>query len=474
MNRSRSAALALVVFAGALAPSAALAQSTQSFEIRQSLRAGRAHVPEQLLVQFRADVDDASQTQLLGRINAQRVEALVRRSNRQDRKGDLILIKIPRGQSVADAMTVLETDSRVEFAEPNWVYTKQQVANPNDQLNFNLWGMMGSTTSPSNAFGSGALAAWNAGKKCDPAVHIGVIDEGIMTSHTDLRANIWVNAGDSSVDGIDNDGNRYIDDTNGWDFAGRNRTVYDGTSDDHGTHVAGTIAATANNATGVWGVCPTAKLISAKFLGSTGGTTADAILAVDYITNLKTSKTLRIVATNNSWGGGGFSKGLYDAISRANSADILFIAAAGNDSLNIDATASFPAAYGNPPTTYGVAPLPNVIAVAAIASTGALATFSNYGATTVHLGAPGVGIYSTVPGRKNASSYASYNGTSMATPHVAGAAALYASLNPCAKAAQIKSAILSNAVPTASLTAKTITGGRLDVSKFQNETTCGN
>jgi subtilisin family serine protease len=203
-------------------------------------------------------------------------------------------------------------------------------------------------------------------------------------------------------------------------------------------------------------------MLGAKFLGSRGGTTANAIKAVDYFTGLK-NKGLNIVATNNSWGGGGFSQALKDAIDRANAAGILFVAAAGNSGTNNDATASYPSGYSSA----------NIIAVASITSAGGLSSFSQYGATTVDIGAPGSSIWSTVPvsgGKgKNAtvgSGYASYNGTSMATPHVTGAVALYKSINPSATAAQIKAAIMGSTTPTASLAGKTVTGGRLNVSGF--------
>ena len=176
------------------------------------------------------------------------------------------------------------------------------------------------------------------------------------------------------------------------------------------------------------------------------------------MTGLK-NKGLNLVATNNSWGGGGFSQGLQDAIGRADTAGVLFIAAAGNSGANNDTTASYPSNYPNA----------NIIAVAATTNTGALASYSQYGATTVDLGAPGSGIWSTVPKRaqgKIVSGYASYNGTSMATPHVTGAAALYKAYNTSATAAQIKSAILSTVVPTPGLAGKTVTGGRLNVSSF--------
>ena len=185
--------------------------------------------------------------------------------------------------------------------------------------------------------------------------------------------------------------------------------------------------------------------------------------AVDYFTDLKTRHGLNIVATNNSWGGGGFSQALLDAITRAAKQSILFIAAAGNggsDGIgdNNDSVASYPSGYD---TTVG-AGYDAVIAVAAIDKLGARAGFSNYGATTVDLGAPGVAVMSTTA--RNL--YESYSGTSMATPHVTGGAALYASTNPGASDTTIKNAILVAAAPTASLAGKTVTGGRLNVGGF--------
>jgi subtilisin family serine protease len=206
-------------------------------------------------------------------------------------------------------------------------------------------------------------------------------------------------------------------------------------------------------------MCWHAKLISAKFLGKQGGTTANAVKAVSYITDLKARQGLNIVATNNSWGGGGYSQALKDAIDAAGGQNILFIAAAGNDGANIDATPSYPAGYDSA----------NIISVAAIDKNGALASWSNYGATRVDIGAPGVGIVSTLPlAQKGAivSGYGSYSGTSMATPHVTGAAALYASRHPGASAAEIKAAIIGSAIATPSLAGKTVTGGRLNVSGF--------
>jgi subtilisin family serine protease len=216
----------------------------------------------------------------------------------------------------------------------------------------------------------------------------------------------------------------------------------------------------SDNGIGVAGVCWSVKLLNAKFLGSRGGTTANAVKSVDYFTDLKARHGINLVATSNSWGGGGFSQALADAITRANTAGILFIAAAGNSTYNCDtSTACYPAEYTSA----------NVLTVASITSTGAISSFSNYGATTIDIGAPGSAIWSTVPKSskgKIIASYASYSGTSMATPHVSGAAALYAAYHPGSSAATIKGAIMSSATPTASLSGKTVTGGRLNVSGF--------
>jgi subtilisin family serine protease len=370
--------------------------------------------------------------------------------------------------SVMEAIRRLENHPAVEFAEPNWVYTHQEVSNDPFYLDGSLWGMYGDLTTPANPFGSQAAEAWNLGYIGSAAVYVGVIDEGIQFTHPELTENVWTNPFDL-VDGSDNDGNGYIDDIHGWDFYGNDNSVYDGAGDDHGTHVTGTIAAKGGNGTGVAGVNWNVTYIAAKFLGPSGGTTADAVEAVEYLTNLKTSHGLNIVALNSSWGGGGYSQSLHDAIIRAAKTGILFIAAAGNGdwrgrAINNDRTPYYPACYDTSKgtSTETAASYDAVIAVAAIDSAGAKASWSNYGAKTVDLGAPGVNVLSTIP----TDAYAYGSGTSMATPHVTGAAALYAAANPVATAAQIKAKILASVTPTASLSGKTVTGGRLNISKM--------
>ena len=310
-----------------------------------------------------------------------------------------------------------------------------------------------------------AADAWAAGNVGATNVYVGIIDEGVMP-HDDFGVNVWTNPGEIAGNGVDDDGNGYVDDVRGWDFDGNDNTTYDGTQDDHATHVAGTIGAVGGNGFGVAGVNWNVTMIPAKFLGRRGGTTANAVKAVDYLTDLKSRYGINLVATNNSWGGGGFSQALLDAINRGGNAGILFIAAAGNGGSdgvgdNNDTAASYPSNYVCQSSSGDC-----VIAVAAITSTGAKSGFSNYGAATVDLGAPGSAIVSTVPTKKGTSGYASYSGTSMATPHVTGAAALYASTHSGATAAQIKAAILSSVIATPSLAGRTVTGGRLNVGGF--------
>jgi subtilisin family serine protease len=443
----------------------------QSGHALAASKKGEEFVPDELLVQFRKDADESEINDAKARI-----AALTKRELREGNggKGRLELESIRGGVTVADAIALLKDHPAVEIVEPNWIYRHAAVSNDPFYVNNQLFGMYGDLTTPANQFGSQAGEAWAAGFTGSNGVIVGVIDEGIDLNHPDLAANIWTNPFDP-VDGIDNDGNGKIDDVHGWDFANNDNTIFDGaagsTVDQHGTHVSGTIGGVGGNGIGVAGVNWNVTIISGKFLGPNGGTTADAVSAVDYFTDLKTRHGMNIVALNNSWGGGGFSQALADAITRAAKADILFIAAAGNGDvfgrgLNNDTTASYPSNYN---TTVGSATEPaasydSVIAVAAIDSTGAKASFSNYGATTVDLGAPGVAVNSTTPGN----TYSSFSGTSMATPHVTGAAALYASINPGSSALAIRNAILdaARATPTASMAGITVTGGRLNVGGF--------
>ena len=415
-------------------------------------------VPNEIIVKFKEGTEVSKKALVFEKLGGKMKEKiLTKMMEKQGDKDGINLISI--SGSVADALAKAKNLPEIEYAEPNYIYQHFATSNDTYYTNGSLWGMYGDASPlKTNAFGSQAGEAWAAGHTGSTAVFIGIIDEGYMYTHEDLTANAGTNPGEIAGNGIDDDNNGYKDDVYGWDFDGNNNSVFDGTGDDHGTHVAGTIGGVGGNGIGVAGVCWSVKLLDAKFLGNRGGTTANAVKAVDYFTGLK-AKGLNIVATNNSWGGGGFSQALKDAIDRADAAGILFIAAAGNSGTNNDATPSYPSNYTSA----------NVIAVAATTSTGGLASFSQYGATTVDLGAPGSGIWSSIPkksGKNIVSSYASYSGTSMATPHVTGAVALYASTHQGATAAQIKAAILGSVVATPSLAGKCATGGRLNVSGF--------
>lgn len=424
-------------------------------------------VSGELLVQFRADATDEDEARILGKISGEALEHIRTRPMIAEGRGKLVLIYHQPDIPQNVAIKILKDDSAVEFVEPNFIYTHQETSN--DTYYNLLWGMYGDTTTPSNTYGSQAAEAWAAGCIGSADVYVGVVDEGIQYTHPDLQANVWTNAFDLP-DGVDNDGNGYIDDINGWDFYHKDNTIYDGGTvtsrlDKHGTHVTGTIGGKGGNGIGIAGINWNVTYISAKILEKgTGGTALNAAKALDYLTDLKTRHGLNIVAINNSYGGSGFSRTLLNAINRAGDAGILIIAAAGNggsDSVGDDNDSApfYPSSYQ---CTSNGKDYDCVISVAAITNNGSISSFSNYGAVSVDLGAPGSNIASTV----NYNKYQFLSGTSMATPHVTGAAALYASRHPGATASEIKAAILSSTIPTASLSGKTVTGGRLNVGEF--------
>lgn len=439
--RVRRAVRSVAVLLGALALglSAAVAQP----------KGPPHHAPDVVLVGFQPGASAAD------RVAARRAVGALRASPVSRLAPDAEVMNLPPGMAVDQAIKALMRSPAVRYAEPDYILQKAAGSNDPDYAGDRLWGMYGDATSPANAFGSQAGEAWAANRTGSRQVYVGVIDEGIDVTHPDLAANIWVNPFEIAGNGIDDDGNGFVDDVNGWDFVSNDNTVGDGADDDHGTHVAGTIGALGGNGAGVAGVNWQVTMISAKFLGTSGGTTANAVRAVDYITDLKIRHGLNIVATSNSWGGGGFSQTLLDAISRAGQRDILFIAAAGNSTSNNDLGGYYPSGYACA-TSSG---WDCVVSVASITSSGAISSFSSYGATTVDLGAPGSDIRSTLPG----GTYGNYSGTSMATPHVSGAAALCASIDPTQSGRELRAALVGSTAPTDSLAGKTATNGRLDI-----------
>ena len=349
------------------------------------------------------------------------------------------------GAGVREVVGWASRTAGVAYVEPDFAFTPTAV--PNDVSFGQLWGLnnSGQSGGVSNV-DINAPEAWNT-TTGSRSVVVAVIDTGIDYRHPDLASNVWTNPREVAGDGIDNDGNGYVDDIHGYDFANNDGDPMD--DNGHGTHVSGTIGAAGNNGSGVAGVNWQVSIMGLKFLsGSGSGSTSGAIAAINYATRMRRDFGINIVATNNSWGGGGFSTALRDAIEAGGQAGILFVAAAGNESNNNDATPSYPASYTSQ----------SIIAVAAVDRSGNLAGFSNYGTSSVDVAAPGVSIVSTTPN----GNYASYSGTSMATPHVTGTVALLAAANPQATAAQIRTAILSTTTPLASLSGRVATGGMLN------------
>jgi len=340
----------------------------------------------------------------------------------------------------------LSADHRTEQVEPDYVV--KAISIPNDPRFSELWGLKNNNSKVD----INVLPAWETTTGSRDVV-VGVIDTGIDCTHPDLADNCWVNPGEDGTDGqgkdkrsngIDDDSNGYIDDWRGWNFINETNNATD--DNRHGTHVAGTIGAVGNNNLGVVGVNWQVSLVPLKFLDSSGsGYISDAIEAVEYATKMK------FFATNNSWGGGPYNDLMLQAIQRADSAGIHFVAAAGNSGSNNDVTPQYPANYD----------VPNVISVAAINSTGALASFSCWGKTTVDVAAPGDGILSTVPGNQ----YESLRGTSMATPHVTGAIALIKAKFPGDAPQTIRNRLLQSvtALPDSTQAERIRTGGMINL-----------
>ncbi|MEK7728634.1 MAG: S8 family serine peptidase [candidate division KSB1 bacterium] len=388
----------------------------------------------------------------------------------------IFVLKAEPNQDLTQLVQNLQNESNVEYAEPNYLYYASDT--PNDPDYNRLWGMnnTGQTGGTADA-DIDAPEAW-AITKGDTSIVVGVIDTGVDYKHPDLAANMWTNQNEdawadpndpNTGNGIDDDNNGYVDDWRGWDFANNDNDPFD--DNGHGTHVSGTIGGAGNNAVGVVGVNWKVKIMPLKFLtGSGSGSLSAAISAIAY------ANSFGVNVTNNSWGGGGRSQALEDAIKAAHAANSLFVAAAGNAGTDNDASANYPSNYD----------VPNVLAVAAIDHKGDRAIWgsggggtpglcgcngtgggganppgSNYGATTVDLGAPGKDILSTTPNN----TYSTFSGTSMATPHVAGIAALTLSKFPDLTDVQLKDKLMRSVDPSPSLQGKTVTGGILNALK---------
>ncbi|MBE3574316.1 MAG: PKD domain-containing protein [Firmicutes bacterium] len=450
--------------------------------------------PERILVRFK----DSSSVNTV-QAAAERFQALGLQlektahfgpSKRFPRGLDIHIVKVPKGTDVRREAAELSRRPEILYAEPDYkVYRDGAPVFPSDPY-FNLmWGLHnpGASQMPPQAddpeLSAPAVAdadidmpeGWSI-RTDSPEVIVGLIDTGAYVDHPDLAAHIWTNPGEIPDNGIDDDGNGYVDDIHGWDFYDGDNTVWDPDqrdqygylADEHGTHTAGTIGALSDNAMGVAGISWDIKIIILKFLGPEGGFTSDAILALQYAAQAGAK------LTNNSWGGGAYSQALKDAIEGTG---MLFVAAAGNSGTNNDATPHYPSSYDSP----------NIIAVAATMQNDEPASYPGwwstcYGATSVDLFAPGGYILSTVPpdpppgpGQPPEEAYAFFYGTSMATPHVSGVAALVMSQYPTLPlypgapgwtegSPSVKSLILDTVDRKPALAGKCVTGGRLNAA----------
>ncbi|MES2963105.1 MAG: S8 family serine peptidase [Bdellovibrionota bacterium] len=356
-------------------------------------------------------------------------------------RDDVVLVQRPIAETKTSAMKTLRSLSYVRAVEPNFIYRANRA--PDDTNYKELWGLRNTGALDSKMqkglprIDISAEDAWEitTGSK---AVVVAVIDTGIDFSIPDLKDNAWTNSAEANgAPGVDDDGNGYVDDIHGYDFAHDDGDPIDDHS--HGSHCAGTIGGRGNDGAGVVGVNWNVTLMAVKFLDENGsGNLANAVKAVDY------ARKMGAKIMSNSWGGGGKSAILEQAIEDAKAADVLFVAAAGNDGSDNDEFPTFPANYA----------VDNVLAVAAVDNRGELAAFSNFGVTTVHVAAPGVNVLSTTP---NGLKF--YSGTSMATPHVAGIAALVASVEPMLTYSELKAKVTSTARKTKALEGKVASGG---------------
>jgi subtilisin family serine protease/subtilisin-like proprotein convertase family protein len=351
--------------------------------------------------------------------------------------------------TVPQAIDLYRTVPGVQFAEPDFIIGYNRI--PNDSSFNALWGLNNLVGQATNTEADiNAPEAWEF-HQGSGATTVAILDTGIDYSHPDLASNMWTNPGEVAGDGADNDGNGLVDDVFGYDFANEDADPFD--DNGHGTHAAGTIGAVGDNGIGVVGVDWHARLMAVKFLGADGkGTMGNAIRALDYAVRMGAR------VSNNSWGGGGYSAAFCAAIEATRGVGHLFVAAAGNSGADNDATPNYPSSYA----------LDNVLAVAATDRQDQLGSFTNYGATSVDLAAPGVGILSTY---KNGQ-YATLSGSSMAAPYVAGAAAYLWDMHPEWSYAQVSGAILTTVDILPQLAGKVASSGRLNLARaaaFQDE-----
>ncbi len=414
----------------------------RQIQSRNKFRSAPDFVPGEILVRFREDAAKSKDSELRITTNGRQVNVHFERLLPRELVSGVRLARVPAQDTLA-VIEQLRARPDVLYAEPNYILRKTTL--PNDPRFNEQWGLQ-STSNPNADID--APQAWDTTTGSSNVV-VGVIDEGIDISHPDLAANIWTNPGETAGNNVDDDGNGFVDDIHGWDFANNDNTVYDGPGttpegdpiDAHGTHVAGVIGAVGNNGVGISGVNWQVRMLPMKFLGPNGGTTANVLRAYDYARSLlqawQTSGGTRganIRVLNNSYGGRGQSQLALDAIRALSDAGILFVASAGNESRDNDRFPVYPASYN----------VPNVVSVGAIDSSGLPASgFSNYGVRSVDLVAPGSQILSTTPN----DTYTEATGTSASAPHATGTAALICAAFPTQNLRRLRAALVYGGAP---------------------------
>ena len=358
-------------------------------------------------------------------------------------------VRLPDGMSVEDGVSTYKNMSEVTDAQPNYIYSIDLT--PNDPSYSQLYGMTRIS----------APAAWDTTTGSSSIV-VAVIDTGVNYNHEDLTTNMWRNPGEIVGNNVDDDGNGFVDDVYGYDFINSDNDPNDDNS--HGSHCAGTIGATGNNGLGVAGVNWNVRIMALKTHASNGNSTAAAVIAAFQYATMMKNRGVNIRVTSSSWSGApeapGYDQALKDAIDAAGNAGILNVFASGNGARNIDPSPEYPASYNSP----------SILSIAASDSNDNKASFSNYGVVSVDVAAPGVSILSTVLGT---SSYGFKSGTSMATPHTAGAAALLAAANPSLSMQSLKATLMNTVDTLPQWNGNVLTGGRINVAKaIQTQTNC--
>lgn len=397
----------------------------------------RAHVKGRLLVKLGHRVSPVSLAEIERGIGAKKIYSF-------SLVEGLYLYQLDPNINIEEAQqNFLQTGAAI-YAEPDYFYSTQAIEDPQYQRQWSLENTGQNGGVPDADINAEMTWAIETGKK---DVVVAVIDTGVDYTHPDLIDSMWHNNAEIPGNNKDDDQNGYVDDVYGINVIAGNGNPMD--DNKHGTHVAGTIGA-AGNKIGVRGVALGIQIAACKFLSASGsGSVSDAVKCLEYFAKLKSraKDPVNIVASNNSWGGGAFSQAMLDAIKAHEKLGILFIAAAGNSSENNDVVERFPCNYR----------VPNVVSVAATDNRDQLAVFSSYGKKTVHVAAPGVKVLSTVLHHD----YAELSGTSMATPHVTGLAALIASHYPQHNYQRIKNLIMAGGQLISSVQDITISGRRI-------------